>query len=71
RGGAERELRSALGPLAVAGVRVSGAIASFECAREVKVAVLTALSSLGDRLLDVHIKEPTLEDVFMGYRGAH
>lgn len=71
RDGAERELRAALGPFAVETVRVSGALASFECAREAKLAVLTALSRLGDGLLDVNIKEPTLEDVFMGYRGAH
>jgi Cu-processing system ATP-binding protein len=69
--GAERELRAALAPLAGETVHVSGALATFQCARSVKVAVLNALSGLGDRLLDVNIKEPTLEDVFMGYRGAH
>ena len=68
---AEPALRSALGSLRVDTVRCKGGLASFECARGLKLAVLAALSALGDRLRDVTIKEPTLEDVFMGYRGAY
>ena len=71
RDDAESELRRALEPLAVQTVHVGEGCATVACARGVKLAVLGALSSLGDRLLDVRIKEPTLEDVFMGYRGAH
>ncbi len=68
REGTEAALRAALGTLAHA-VQVRGASASFQCAREGKVAVLAALSSLGGALLDLGIREPSLEDVFMGYRG--
>ena len=39
------------------------------CPREHKVAVLGALAPLGARLLDVHIHEPSLEDLYFGLRG--
>jgi Cu-processing system ATP-binding protein len=29
--------------------------------------VLQALASLGDRMLDLHVHEPSLEDVFFGF----
>jgi Cu-processing system ATP-binding protein len=42
------------------GLRVS-------CPRQSKMQVLGALADLGARLLDVDIKEPSLEDVFFGF----
>ena len=38
------------------------------CPREQKMAVLSALAPLGGRLLDLHIQEPSLEDVYFGLR---
>jgi Cu-processing system ATP-binding protein len=64
------DLAKALAPLAIE-PRVSGASATFRCARGGKLAALAALAGLGSRLADVSIKEPTLEDVFLGYRRAH
>ena len=66
---AERELRAVLGALAIE-PEVRGERASFRCARGAKVAVLAALASLGNRLVDVNLREPTLEEVFLGYRHA-
>lgn len=37
------------------------------CGRNAKMEVLSALSSLGDKVSDVHVREPSLEDVFFGY----
>lgn len=68
--GAERDLRSALGALA-RDVTVAGDRASFRCARAAKLDVLAAVAALGGRLLDLTIKEPTLEDVFMAYGREH
>lgn len=67
--GGERALRAALTPLAIE-PEVRDGQAHFRCARGAKLAVLAALSGLGSRLVDVNLKEPTLEDVFLGYRKA-
>ena len=42
------------------GLRVS-------CPREAKMVVLGALTGLGTKLLDLNIREPSLEDVFFGF----
>ena len=39
----------------------------LRCPREAKMAVLGVLSGLGARVLDVDIREPSLEDVFFGF----
>ncbi|MDE2598879.1 MAG: ABC transporter ATP-binding protein [Rhodocyclaceae bacterium] len=38
----------------------------FQCAREQKMAVLAALTPLGDRVHDLRLQEPSLEDMFFG-----
>ena len=68
--GGEGELRAALAMLAAVPPEFRNGHATFRCPRGAKLAVLAALSGLGSRLLDVHVKEPTLEDVFLGYRKA-
>lgn len=40
------------------------------CPRAAKVSLLQALAPLGDRLLDVQITEPTLEDIYLGLPAA-
>jgi len=39
----------------------------LQCPREHKMAVFTALTSLGDRVRDIKLLEPSLEDVFFGF----
>lgn len=53
----------------VAGVSSVGSAEGLRvsCPREAKMAVLGALAGLGSRLLDLHIHEPSLEDVFFGF----
>ncbi len=41
----------------------------LSCPRDAKLAVVAALMGLGDRLLDLQVREPSLEDVFFGTRG--
>ena len=68
--------QSALGELkthlqAIAGVDlqvVEGEVV-VRCPRPAKMAVLAALSPLGSRLVDLHIHEPSLEDLFFGLRS--
>jgi Cu-processing system ATP-binding protein len=64
----EVALRAALSPIAIAPPAIAGGRATFQCARGAKLAALAALTGLGTRILDIHVKEPTLEDVFLGYR---
>jgi len=47
-------------------IRAEGRL-RVECARERKMALLAALAPLLDRVRDIEIREPSLEDVFAGY----
>lgn len=68
--GAESDLHRALADFRIEGLRISGSAASFECSHSDKLAVLAALSGIGGRLLDINVREASLEDVFMGYRDV-
>ena len=63
-------LRAALAPIDDVAIELEGERASVHCAREVRMKVLTALSGLGERVADLGIREPSLEDVFLGCREA-
>lgn len=60
-------LDDALDGLAARAVRRGGNAVSVQCQRESKMAVLGALSALGERITDLRVREPSLEDVFLGY----
>ncbi len=62
-------LREALEHLVTAGVQVVDEQVRLQCRRQDKMAVLQALSALEGQVLDVHVREPSLEDVFLGYAG--
>lgn len=66
--GVER-LRSALAQLAVENLQVHDDHVSLQCRRHDKMAVLEALTALDGKVLDLHVREPSLEDVFLGYAG--
>jgi Cu-processing system ATP-binding protein len=63
----ESILRRTLAPLHVGEIRVEAGRTSVHCPRESRMAVLQALSTLG--ATDLQIREPSLEDVFLGYSG--
>ena len=48
---------------------VDGERVTVHCQREAKMPVLQALAALNDRVTDLYIREPSLEDVFLGYSG--
>ncbi|MDP2102326.1 MAG: ABC transporter ATP-binding protein [Methylotenera sp.] len=62
-------LEATLQGLALEALILTGNSAVIHCQRNHKMEVLRRLGSLGDALLDVVVKEPTLEDVFLGYAG--
>jgi Cu-processing system ATP-binding protein len=65
RNGAEVELRRIL-PEGGQLIRINGSTAHLQCPRSEKLALLASLSALGDHLVDIHISEPSLEDLFLG-----
>jgi Cu-processing system ATP-binding protein len=62
-------LRRALTHTGSTTIETEGERISVQCARETRMAVLAALSELGNQITDLYIREPSLEDVFLGYSG--
>jgi len=60
-------LRRALERQPDASLQLDGAIAHIRCPRERKMAVLGVLAGLDRAIVDLQIREPSLEDVFLGY----
>jgi Cu-processing system ATP-binding protein len=62
-------VRSALAHLDIGTTDTDGDRIVVHCPRATKMAVLEALSGLDGRISDLYIREPSLEDVFLGYSG--
>jgi Cu-processing system ATP-binding protein len=62
----QEALRLALDHIADVAIEVEGERVSVRCAREARMTVLAALSGLGGQVADLAIREPSLEDVFLG-----
>ena len=60
-------VRTALGHLPVSAIEAHGDHVAVQCRREAKMAVLEALAALDGRVIDLHVREPSLEDVFFGF----
>ena len=67
RSGTEERLRRALAPIADCVLEISGVRGSIHCDRCRKMTVLSALTALADAVTDIQLREPSLEDVFLGY----
>ena len=65
--GGEARLDGALHGLAVRTTQQPGGAVCLDCPREHKMAVLGALAALGGCITDLRVREPSLEDVFLGY----
>ena len=65
REGAADALRQALAAISVTAVAFRGETALLHCQRERKLAVLAAVTGLGDEVTDIEMTEPSLEDVFL------
>ena len=61
------KVRAALGHLPISAIEAHDAHVSVQCRRETKMAVLEALAALDGKVVDLHVREPSLEDVFFGY----
>jgi Cu-processing system ATP-binding protein len=65
--GGEAALRHAVAGLAGVELRVERERAALHCERASKMAVLQALAGLESAVADLDIREPSLEDLFLGY----
>ena len=63
------ELQSHMRAIAGASVQVTSGVVVIHCPRPAKMAVLAALAPLSAQLVDLHIHEPSLEDLFFGLRS--
>ena len=68
--GAAESVRQALARQPGASLQLDGDTAHIRCPREHKMAVLSVLANLDRAIVDLHIREPSLEDVFLGYSDA-
>lgn len=66
---AQAQLRGLLQPLAGVTVLDEDGATVIHCPRPMKMAVLAASMSIGAGILDLHIYEPSLEDLFFGLRS--
>ncbi len=60
------QVRNVLGNLPVGAIEARDNLVSVQCRRDAKMAVLEALAALNGKMLDLHVREPSLEDVFFG-----
>lgn len=67
RPGTADVVRAALQGLPLAGITGTGDELVLTCPRAAKLAVLDAVSALRNDVLDIHVREPSLEDVFFGF----
>lgn len=67
--GLREQVSRALEGLAIDSIEESGSMLHIRLSRDAKMPALTRLATLGDTLRDLHVREPSLEDVFFGYRA--
>jgi Cu-processing system ATP-binding protein len=60
-------VRDALGHLPIIAIEAHSDRIAVQCRRDAKMQVLAALARLDGRVLDLHVREPSLEDVFFGF----
>ena len=55
--------------IVIESIEEAGSILHIRLPREAKMPALARLATLGDTMRDLHVREPSLEDVFFGYRN--
>lgn len=71
RHGEGSRIHAALAQLAGLELKIDQDCVRVSCLPNQKVAVLNILAALADAVNDIAIHEPSLEDLFLGYGGAH
>lgn len=66
---AHKNIAAAVSGIGLALTNVDNETATIVCPRERKMSLVAVLGSLQDQVMDIHIQEPSLEDVFLGCSG--
>jgi len=56
--------------MAIESIEEAGSVLHIRLPREAKMPALARLATLGDTMRDLRVREPSLEDVFFGYRSG-
>ena len=56
--------------IAIESIEEAGSVLHIRLPREAKMPALARLATLGDTMRDLRVREPSLEDVFFGYRNG-
>ena len=67
--GLAEQVTRVLQGIAIESIEEAGSILHIRLPREAKMPALARLATLGDTMRDLHVREPSLEDVFFGYRN--
>lgn len=67
--GLAEQVTRVLQGIAIESIEEAGSILHIRLSRDAKMPALARLATLGDTLRDLHVREPSLEDVFFGYRN--
>ena len=68
--GLKEQVTRLLEGMAIESIEETGSVLHIRLPREAKMPALTRLATLGDTMRDLHVREPSLEDVFFGYRSG-
>lgn len=69
--GLKEQVGRVLEGMAIESIEEAGSVLHIRLPRTAKMAALTRLATLGDTMRDLHVREPSLEDVFFGYRSEN
>lgn len=69
--GLKEQVGRVLAGMAIESIEEAGSVLHIRLPREAKMPALTRLATLGDTMRDLHVREPSLEDVFFGYRSEN
>ncbi|MCK6373603.1 MAG: ABC transporter ATP-binding protein [Zoogloea sp.] len=69
--GLKEQVTRLLEGMAIESIEEAGSVLHIRLPREAKMPALTRLATLGDTMRDLHVREPSLEDVFFGYRSEN
>lgn len=69
--GLKEQVGRVLEGMAIESIEEAGSVLHIRLPREAKMPALTRLATLGDTMRDLHVREPSLEDVFFGYRSEN
>ncbi len=67
--GLAEQVARVLAGMDIESIEEAGSVLHIRLSRDAKMPALARLATLGEAMRDLHVREPSLEDVFFGYRS--